>query len=380
MNSLDRIKRAHIAIMRHAKFCAFSGVVACGKVEVDPNLPTACTNGYDVTYGDKFVQSLTDPELRFVVLHESVHKSYRHLTVWKQLWEQDKQRTNIAADHFVNLALSDMDGGEGFIVMPKIGIQPNPEYRGLSVRQIFDKLEDEQDDPPPNSGLDEHDFDGASQPSPAEQEAQAEEIQRALRQGESVARARGKGKGSGSLMADILRPKVDWRQQLREFVQETCAGKDESTWSKPNRRFVGEDVYMPSMISEKMGELVVVLDTSGSCFTGSVISAFASELAAIVSQVRPDKVRVLYVDDHLHGEQVFDDGQFAITQLKVQGGGGTDLTIGFDHVYTKGYKPQAIVVFTDLYTPFPKSIPCPTLWCSTTNLTAPIGQTIHINL
>ena len=389
MNTLDRIKKSHIAIMRHPTFCAFSGVVATGKVEVSDTCPTAYTNGWDVTYGDKFAQSLSDPELRFVVLHEALHKSYRHLNVWKSLWDQDKRRTNIAADHFVNLALSDADNGEGFITMPALGIQPNPEYRGLSVKQIFERLQDESDESDEQgkgggqgdgSGLDEHDFDGASQSSAEEQSKQAEEIQRALRQGEAVARTRGKGKGSGSLMADILAPKIDWRQQLRAFVQETCAGRDESTWSKPNRRFVGDGVYMPSMISEKVGELVVIIDTSGSCFTGTVITAFASELAAIVDQVKPNKVRTLYVDDHIHGEQVFEDGQFAVAQLKVQGGGGTDLRLGFDYINEKRYTPQAAIVFTDGYTPFGSAPNYPVLWVMTTDVSAPWGQTLPIEV
>lgn len=390
MNSLDRIKKAHISIMRHKTFCAFSGIVAMGKVEVSDTCPTAYTNGYDVTYGDKFVQGLSDPELRFVVMHEALHKAYRHLSVWKALWDQDRKRTNIAADHFVNLALADTDAGEGFITMPSIGIKPNPAYRGLSVRQIFALLEAEDDDPDgqdgqdgqagDGSGFDDHGFGDASQASAEEQTKQAEEVQRALRQGESLARTRGKGKGSGSLMADILAPKIDWRQQLREFVQDTCRGSDEATWARPNRRFIGDDVYLPSTISETIGELAVIIDTSGSCFTGTVISAFASELAAIVDRVRPEKVRVLYVDDHLHGEQTFTDGQFNVTQLKVQGGGGTDLRIGFDHIRAQKYQPQAVIVFTDGYTPFPHSIQCPTLWVMTSSVTAPVGQTLRIEV
>ena len=385
MNALDRLKKASIAIMRNNTFCAFSGVVAYCKVEVTDSVPTACTNGQWIKYNPKFVDSLTDPELRFVVLHEALHVAYRHLHVWKQLWSQDQRRTNIAADHFVNLGLVDTDNGEGFITMPSIGIQPNPEYRGLSVKQIWDRLADEQDDDPQGgdgegSGFDEHDFDGASQASAEEQAKQAEEIQRALRQGEAVARARGKGKGSGSLMASVLAPRVNWRDQLRDFVRETCSGKDESSWQRPNRRFVGDGVYMPSMISEKIGELVVIFDTSGSCFSGTVISAFASELAAIVEQVKPEKVRTLYVDDHVHGEQVFEDGTFAVAQLQVKGGGGTDLRLGFDHITEKRYTPQAVIVFTDLYTPFGSAPNYPVLWVSTTNVTAPWGQTIHIEL
>lgn len=267
MNTLDRLKRASIAIMRHKVWCAFSGVVACGEVRISTDLPTAATNGYDVTYNPEFVASLTDPELRFVVLHESIHKAYQHLHVWRSLWEQDKRLTNIACDHFVNLALVDTDAGEGFIKCPAIGIQPEPEYRGLSVKQIFDLLKQDSDsDPQGGSSLDDHDFEGASQQSAADQAKQAEEIQRALRQGEAVARKRGQGRGASSaLVSDLLAPKVNWREQLREFVRETCQGRDESTWAKPNRRFLSDDVYLPSMISEHIGELVVIFDTSGSC-------------------------------------------------------------------------------------------------------------------
>lgn len=387
MQASDRLKKASISIMRHPVFCAFSGVVAYCKVEVTESVPTAATNVQWIKYNPKFVDSLTDPELRFVVLHEAMHVSYRHLHVWKQLWDKNPKLTNIAADTYVNLGLADTDKGEGFIVCPKIGIQPDPQYRGLSVKQIYDRLLQEQEDDPQQDqgggqgeGFDSHDFEGAAQQSAEEVAAAAEEIQRALRQGDAVARARGKGKGRSSLMADVLAPKVNWRDQLRDFVRETCSGRDESSWAKPNRRFVGDDIYMPSMHSEKMGELVVILDTSGSCFSGTVISAFASELAAIVDQVKPDKVRTLYVDDHVHGEQVFEDGQFAVTQLKVQGGGGTDLRLGFDYISEKRYTPQAVIVFSDGYTPYPTSTPCPTLWVMTTDIQAPIGTSIRIEV
>jgi hypothetical protein len=87
MNVSDRIKKSHISIMQHKKFCAFSGVLACGSVSVTDEVPTAATDGWNVKYNEKFVEKFlaTDPELRFVVLHEAVHKAYRHLSVWQAL-------------------------------------------------------------------------------------------------------------------------------------------------------------------------------------------------------------------------------------------------------------------------------------------------------
>ena len=91
MNVSDRIKKAHIAIMQHKKFCAYSGVLACGKVTVDESMPTAATDGWNVIYNPKFIEEHMphDPELRFLVLHEATHKAYRHMVTWKALHEEN---------------------------------------------------------------------------------------------------------------------------------------------------------------------------------------------------------------------------------------------------------------------------------------------------
>jgi predicted metal-dependent peptidase len=140
MNASDRIKKSHVAIMRHKKFCTFSGLLACGKVEITKDIPTACTDGWNRKYNPDFVDSLDDAQLNLLVLHECTHVAYAHLRMWKDLWKENAQLANHAADHFVNLALMDTDAGEGFVKMPTVGAQPDPQYRGKSVRQIFDML------------------------------------------------------------------------------------------------------------------------------------------------------------------------------------------------------------------------------------------------
>jgi predicted metal-dependent peptidase len=249
MNASDRIKRSHVAIMRHKKFCTFSGLLSCGNVEVTKTIPTACTDGWNRKYNPDFVDSLDDAQLNLLVLHECCHVAYRHLHVWKDLWKENAKLANIAADHFVNLALMDTDAGAGFIKMPKVGIQPEVKYRGKSVRQI---IEDLKQNPPPEDpgggsggeGVDEHDWENGTSQSPAEAEAQGDEIQRAMRQGEAVRRklaGTGAG-GADGMFGDLLTPKVDWRKLLRDFITETCAGRDESTWARPNRRYLAEDI------------------------------------------------------------------------------------------------------------------------------------------
>ena len=389
MTPIDRIKKAHVSIMRHKRFCAFSGVLACGETTIDDTIPTACTNGWDKRYNSTFVSTVLvdDKCLRFVVLHEAMHASYKHLTLWRALWKEDKELTNIAADHFVNLALQDMDKGEGFITMPAVGVQPEAKYRGWSVNQIFDDLKEQQEQGSgegdgQGGGIDEHDWENAGQKDAKTQAAQAQEIDRALRQGEALARKRGEGAGnSDGVLGDLLKPQVDWREKLREFVQQTCQGHDESTWRKPNRRYLTQDIYMPSMHSETMGELVIGFDTSGSCFGGSVITRFASEIAAIVGAVRPEKTRVVYWDYNVQLEQVFEHGEFSMSNLTPRGGGGTDGSVLAEYLKEKHITPQAIVQFTDGYVGSWGDEIAPTLWAITENhIRAPFGQTLHINV
>jgi predicted metal-dependent peptidase len=391
MNVQDRIKRAHIAIMNHKKFCAYSGILACGKVTVGDAVPTAATDGWNVIYNPQFVEehAPTDPELRFLVLHEATHKAYRHMVTWRSLHEQDARLANVAADYFVNLTLQDTDDGENFIRMLKIGVPPEPKYRGWSVLQIFNDLKQQQDkndggegSGEQGEGMDEHDWNGnPANNDAAKEQQQADEIQRAIRQGE-IMRKKLAGKGAGGedgVFGDLLAPKVDWRKVLREFVTETCAGRDESSWRKPNRRYIGMDVYMPSMIGTTMTELVIGFDTSGSIFGGDEMTRFVSEIKAIIEDVKPSKVHVIYWDTQIAGHQTFEDGQFAVQDLKPKGGGGTDGSVLFDYLRDKRITPQAIVQFTDGYVGDWGRTDVPTLWAITSDLVAPFGTSIRID-
>jgi predicted metal-dependent peptidase len=208
-----------------------------------------------------------------------------------------------------------------------------------------------------------------------------DEIGCALRQGEMIRKQRSKNGAGGSdgMFGDLLAPKVDWRKALRDFITETCSGRDESSWARPNRRFLADDVYMPSMIGNTLRELVVGFDTSGSIFGGDEMTRFVSEISAIIEQVKPSKVHVIYWDTEIAGHQTFEDGQFAVQNLKPKGGGGTDGAVLFDFLRKKNLKPDAIVQFTDGYVGDWGNTNIPTLWVITTDTKAPFGSTISLS-
>lgn len=390
----DRINKAKLAIMRHPRFCRYTGVMACGKLTITTDLPTAATDGWNVFINPDFAASLTDPQLRLLLLHEQQHKAYRHMYVWRTLAEDDPQLANIAMDHFVNLSLIDMDQGEAFLEMPAVGIQPDPKYRGWAVNRIYADLK--QNPPASTSALDEHmpavpDPNQTQTDDPTTQTVadalkdmeriQAEEIDRALRQGEILAKRRADALGLNHTPAfgELLHPRVDWRKALREFVSDNCAGNDESTWRRPNRRYLGEDIYLPSMTGITMTRLAVLIDTSGSCFGTSVATRFLSELAAIVEQIKPTTVDVLYVDTQVAAHQTFEDGQFAVAGLTPRGGGGTNLPVAYDYLRAKRIEPTAMVVLTDGETPYGTAPTYPVLWALTSlTVRPPYGADVYV--
>ena len=136
--------------------------------------------------------------------------------------------------------------------------------------------------------FDEHDTSGDM--SVDELKEANERIDRALREGALLAGRL--GVDIPREITEILKPVVDWRDALREFVSASCKGKDEYTWRKFNRRLLPSDIYLPTVENETIGEVIVAIDTSGSIGQDQ-INEFASELVSICEAVEPDAVRVL---------------------------------------------------------------------------------------
>jgi predicted metal-dependent peptidase len=101
----QRLSKAVVDIMGNPKYIALAGVLMIGDRSVDDKVKTACTNGRDEKYGRAFIETLSDAELRFLVLHECYHKLYRHLTTWRHLYDKNAQLANAACDYVINLKL-----------------------------------------------------------------------------------------------------------------------------------------------------------------------------------------------------------------------------------------------------------------------------------
>lgn len=375
----QRLQRSHITLMRSPKFALLSGVMLLGTSAVRDGVPTAYTNGCDKYYGKEFMDKLDEEELNFVVAHENFHVLYKHMTTWRKLWEEDAKLTNMACDFVINQQIVDLDPKGEIVKMPAIGGCLNEKYRGWDTKQVYDDLKENGDDGGAGDSFDEHGFEQAGKLTDEARKELEEAIDQAVRQGDILAGKLG-GKSARDIGA-IPEPQVNWREQLQEFVQSICAGRDSSTWRRPNRRWLADGMYMPSPFSESIGPIVIGVDTSGS-IGPDILNMFLAEIQKITQDTPPERLHLLYWDAAVAREEVYMPGEYEslTSSTKPAGGGGTDANCVKRFVDAMGTKPELVIMLTDgyLFGDWP-NFNEPTLWVSTSDNVSPYGKTIHIS-
>ena len=425
-----RIKRGHITLMKHPETALYSGVMLMGKTEVVDAKFTAYTDGINKKYSRWFLEEFvkTEPELRGLILHENLHVALKQVAFGKSMFKENSKMANLAADFVVNDIIVNIKGtvsgsSEKLVEMPDGGVY-DPMFHDWSMREVYNYLKKHakpkpkggggkgkpdkgqgQGNEPPQGGeqsnedgddwdtvevngktydiskQDEHDFSELGELSHDELKDINDSIDRALREGGMLA-----GRMGAKLprsITDLLEPKVRWDDALREFVSSSVKGKDEFTWRRMNKRHMANDIYLPSVDNETLGEVVVAIDTSGSIGTRE-LTEFATELASICEVAQPDKVRVLWWDTVVHGEQVFEDNfQNIASMLKPLGGGGTNVSSVSEYINKQKITADCVIVFTDGYVEHDVkwTISSPTLWMITTakSFEPPSGKKVIFN-
>lgn len=382
-----------------------------GKVTISDKVPTARTDGRNVEYGRAFVDRINDKQLAFLVIHEAMHKAYRHMMVWKNIAKENARLANMAMDYVINLQIQDYDPQRITVEMPQ-DESGNPlglideKYRGMDTMQVYQILKKECSDgggkggdkgkgdgqPDNSSGgqggdpqeFDEHDWESASDMSEEDEQELGKEIDHALREGAILA---GKMKGNVPRgIEELLHPKVDWKEALRDFVKAHTKGLDESTWRRPNRRYLGVDIIMPSTIGFKAERISIGTDTSGS-IGGEILGRFLGEAKLICDDVEPEIIDMMYWDTHVARHEIYAGSEVSnfVNSTKPAGGGGTDPDCVPNFLLKKGIKPQCIVMLTDGVffgheTTKWEELGVPVLWCVVGNneFKPKVGQAVCV--
>lgn len=177
---------------------------------------------------------------------------------------------------------------------------------------------------------------------------------------EIIEHAKHRGNIPGDLVRlaeKMLKGKVDWRRALDSIIRKTLAQvssqREEYTFSKTNRR---QDAYNPFIFPATVGyeprKIAVVIDTSGS-MSDNELSQCVAEALAIIRNCNAD-LDVIACDAAVQSiKRNVQSRNDIVNSLK--GGGGTDMRVGIEEAIK--LKPDAIVVLTDGYTPFPTERP-----------------------
>jgi len=383
MKHEDRISKARVNLLLDHPW--FGSLAMNLRIVPNETIPTFDVDGTTMRYNPEFSDTLTDAELEGVIAHEVMHCALLHIY---RRENRDTMLWNMAADYAINLEL--ISSG---LTLPE-GCLLDHKYKGLPSEVIYSQLR-QQMKPQPQQGQGQptgtfsdapqgEPEDGQGEPKQGQGQEQPKGMSEqdwkiAAEQAAKVAKAAGKLPASMErLLGDSRQSKTDWRAELREFLQQTIPS--DYSWQSPNRRYIHQGIYLPGTVKEGFGTLAIAVDTSGSIY-GETLNAFAAEISAIASELKPEKVTVLFCDAQIQTVQEFGEGEEI--KLEPKGGGGTMFSPVFEAIKAWEIQPVALLYFTDLECfDVPEEQSYPTLWVTDLSVTreVPFGRSIRIEV
>lgn len=409
-------KRLMLSRLRLLNTHGFYGLLLMHmRFAIDVDCETASTDGTSIYFGAQFLESLSDSELDFIMMHEILHVALQHITRGKDL---EHERFNIACDIVINsniLLANNMqktsimiggdelmhiapDGKEGHIYTAEAVyamLPSTPSKKKSKTNNGFEtgrakQVEGNAQGGIPSSGIyvvDDHSRWGSIEEDDLLRDVWVKRVNDAATSMEIREKSQGRGLipvGVRRLLKDIRTPQTNWRAVLNEFVQEEIT---DYSFSPPDRRFDDSGFFLPDFNEkeELVQDVLFMIDTSGSMSDGMVTAVY-SEVKGAIDQHNGHLCGWLgFFDAAIIEPQEFtDESEFRI--IKPAGAGGTDFQIIFEYVaqHMQDKPPSVIIIMTDGYAPFPQehlSMGIPVLWLLVNdNVTPPWGKTTRVSV
>jgi predicted metal-dependent peptidase len=398
------MQETRTALMIHHPFWA-QFMLEVMDITWSETIATAATNGKKMWVNPGFFASLTLPERIFLICHEIGHCMFLHMPRGRRYMdvgfngnEFDHKTWNAAADYVINRLLHDNNVGR----MPSGGLLDKQHTIEDTADTVYDRIWKK---PPPGKGggkqgnqqapegagagstasnetpdghgtLDTHVYD--NDPTSVDES----EIKRAVVSAAEAAKAVGKLPASlQRLVDDLINPQIPWQEKLRFEVIKTLGDERLDPKRINRRRYLVQGIIYPAKCAYKSGPVVVAIDTSGS-ISDPEMRVFLSELKGILADVQPEIVHVVFCDAEINSMvEIADVEDLDAVRAAAAGGGGTDFRPPFKWVEDEGIECDALIYLTDLCGPAPERAPgYPVFWCSTTDQTAPWGETLRVEV
>jgi predicted metal-dependent peptidase len=370
---------------------------------------TMATDHFNIYYDDNFIESLSIPEIVYVLLHEGTHRQGMHAL---RLGSRDPVLWNVATDYSINNELDDVyipgimqkwkeinhqDWADNPPVRPKIGLYDKRYTFEIGADKIYNMLKndfsnDKNKGNGDGEGEEDGDLDILVAPNKEDGETQSQYEARISREATKVAMDLAKSaeiaKKAGLMTADLERyvneltePKVQWYQHLSEYMIRQISEKETYSYRRPNKRMMANrfDFIMPSYDGIGLPYFATALDTSGSMGMKTIQKSL-SEFNDIIEQFNV-RTKIVYSDyGNIKGVEEFGPEDTPIEAHPV-GGGGTSFKPFFKWIDEQQEKPMFAIYFTDLYGDFPDEEPdYPVLWVTeSTGVNVPFGEILYIN-
>ena len=180
----------------------------------------------------------------------------------------------------------------------------------------------------------------------------------------------------------LLRPKVDWKKELHDFIQQEIF---DYSFAPPDRRF-GDSVFFLPDFNEKedcLLDILFMVDASGS-ITEHELTLAMSEIRGCIDQFSGKlKGWVGFFDAAVYDPVLIESVQ-DFERIMPKGGGGTDFGIIYEYIAKRMYNslPACLVILTDGYAVFPpesQTLSIPTLWLlNNKDIQPPFGRVIFM--
>jgi len=427
MTAKQRFERAMYQLSTHEHYKFFGAILMSGDIHIDTSVSTGATDGLNCYYNPEFILSLTEPELRFLLIHEAYHKMYKHVFVWANLRKlHGGMLVNMGCDYVINLQIVDMDKPYGFLSIPtwKEGEKAgevmgliDEQFRGMDTVQVIHFLIDENEASKQQGGSSDGSKSGedgdstessSSQPSTGESasgeysqatldrlkeqldehkfdeklsESSKEELNELNEQVDDIVRSASQLFGSelGDAVSrgikEALATETPWEEVLKHFV--TVHNKDAQMahWKKYNKTLLGAGVYMPSYYGETSGDIRMDCDMSGSISTVAQQRAIGA-LLEVADITKPTGLHISYWDTKVRGTETYTPDEYdnIADMTKPMGGGGTDVDCVVHDindklntgVYSEGLECAIIITdgwFHDDLDASWSALDIPVLWC-----------------
>ena len=376
------IKRLLLSRMRILYNHGFYGLLLMHMIyAVSEEIETACTDGVRITFGIDFLDSLSDSELDFVMMHEILHVVLQHCFRGDV---EDPEAYNIAADIVVNSNIMLENGMKASsITLSKYGIamhvapdgKEGHEYTAEQVYAMLPKnLNKKGNNKGPGSAVgrakkeiskEQHQpvrvWDDHSQWGKYEEDDTLRDVW--VKRFEDAAEAikiRDPSNARGLLPAfaerilkELKKTQTDWRTILNDFIQEEVV---DYSFAPPDRRFDDSPFFLPDFNGkeDRVEDILFMIDTSGS-MSDDMIAAAYSEVKGAIDQFNGKlKGWLGFFDAAIIKPQPFSD-ENEFKTIKPAGGGGTDFQIIFEYVFhhMSDKLPASIIILSDGDAPFP---------------------------